>query len=129
VYAATSGDRIYALDAVTGAIVWQRSAGTPVPAGSLPCGNITPTVGIKSYNNILGGETVADFVARKFRDPLGLEGTALTDADGNVGILIRTLPRRIIDRGMPKFLLIGQSPFSFLRFAILLFSSPSLQFF
>jgi IPT/TIG domain/PQQ-like domain len=46
VYAATAGDRIYALDAVTGAIVWQKSAGTPVPAGSLPCGNITPTVGI-----------------------------------------------------------------------------------
>jgi outer membrane protein assembly factor BamB len=46
VYVATTGDRVYALEAATGRIVWQRSLGTPVPAGALPCGDITPTVGI-----------------------------------------------------------------------------------
>jgi PQQ-like domain len=48
VYVATENDSVYALDASTGAIVWQRSAGTAVPAGQLPCGDISPTVGITS---------------------------------------------------------------------------------
>jgi PQQ-like domain len=45
-YVATVGDRIYALDAASGAVIWEKSAGTPVPSGELPCGNIDPTVGI-----------------------------------------------------------------------------------
>ncbi len=48
VYVATENDSIYALDASTGAIVWQRSAGTAVPSSQLPCGDIAPTVGITS---------------------------------------------------------------------------------
>ncbi|MDQ6738873.1 MAG: PQQ-like beta-propeller repeat protein, partial [Actinomycetota bacterium] len=48
VYVATENDSVYALDAATGAIVWQRSIGTPVPSSQLPCGNIGPTVGITS---------------------------------------------------------------------------------
>ena len=27
-------------------MVWEKSAGTPVPSGELPCGDISPTVGI-----------------------------------------------------------------------------------
>jgi outer membrane protein assembly factor BamB len=46
VYVATVGDEVYALEAATGAIAWQAKAGTPVPSSSLPCGDITPTVGI-----------------------------------------------------------------------------------
>ena len=45
-YVATVGDDIYALDASSGAVIWSKHAGTPVPAGSLPCGDVTPTVGI-----------------------------------------------------------------------------------
>jgi outer membrane protein assembly factor BamB len=48
VFVATENDTIYALDTATGAVVWQRSVGTPVPSGDLPCGDITPTVGITS---------------------------------------------------------------------------------
>lgn len=48
VYVATETDSVYALDSATGTVVWQRSLGTPVPSGDLPCGNITPTVGITS---------------------------------------------------------------------------------
>jgi len=48
VYAATIGDDVYALDASSGAVVWHASAGTPVPANKLPCGDVTPTVGIVS---------------------------------------------------------------------------------
>jgi hypothetical protein len=46
VYVATVGDRIYALEAASGKVIWEKSAGTPVPSSELPCGNITPTVGI-----------------------------------------------------------------------------------
>lgn len=48
VYVATENDTVYALDAATGAIVWQKHLATPVPAGQLPCGDITPVVGITS---------------------------------------------------------------------------------
>jgi outer membrane protein assembly factor BamB len=48
VYVATENDSVYALNAATGAVVWQRPLGTPVPSGDLPCGDITPTVGITS---------------------------------------------------------------------------------
>jgi outer membrane protein assembly factor BamB len=47
-YVATVGDEIYELNATTGAVEWQQSAGTPVPSGELPCGDIAPTVGIVS---------------------------------------------------------------------------------
>ena len=46
VYVATENDTVYALSAATGAVVWSTHVGTPVAAGSLPCGDISPTVGI-----------------------------------------------------------------------------------
>jgi outer membrane protein assembly factor BamB len=46
VYVATENDTVYALSAATGAVAWSAHLGSPVPAGSLPCGNINPTVGI-----------------------------------------------------------------------------------
>ncbi|MBF6554769.1 MAG: PQQ-binding-like beta-propeller repeat protein [Acidimicrobiales bacterium] len=46
VYMATENDTVYALSATDGAVVWERHLGSPVPASSLPCGNIQPTVGI-----------------------------------------------------------------------------------
>jgi hypothetical protein len=46
VYVATENDTVYALAANTGAVVWSSHVGTPVPSGDLPCGDISPTVGI-----------------------------------------------------------------------------------
>ena len=43
VYVATENDSVYALDASSGAIVWQKHLGTPVPRSALPCGNIDPS--------------------------------------------------------------------------------------
>ena len=37
----TESNNIYALDAVTGTVIWQRNVGPPVTSG-LPCGNINP---------------------------------------------------------------------------------------
>jgi hypothetical protein len=46
VYVATQNDTIYALAADTGAVLWSSHLGTPVPSGDLPCGDISPLVGI-----------------------------------------------------------------------------------
>jgi outer membrane protein assembly factor BamB len=46
VYVATENDTVYALSAATGAVAWSAHLGSPVPSGSLPCGDVSPTVGI-----------------------------------------------------------------------------------
>ena len=46
VYVATEDDTVYELSAATGAVVWSAHLGSPVPSADLPCGDITPTVGI-----------------------------------------------------------------------------------
>jgi hypothetical protein len=42
VIVATASNNVYALDAITGAIIWQRNVGTPITSG-LPCGNYGST--------------------------------------------------------------------------------------
>jgi hypothetical protein len=42
----TESNNVYALNAINGSIVWQTQVVPPVPAISLPCGNITPVFGI-----------------------------------------------------------------------------------
>jgi PQQ enzyme repeat len=37
----TESNDVYALDAITGTVIWQRNVGPPVTSG-LPCGNISP---------------------------------------------------------------------------------------
>ena len=46
VFVATENDTVYALAANTGAVLWSTHVGTPVPSGDLPCGDISPQVGI-----------------------------------------------------------------------------------
>jgi outer membrane protein assembly factor BamB len=46
IYVATENDTVYALSPATGAVLWSAHLGLPVPASSLPCGDISPTVGI-----------------------------------------------------------------------------------
>jgi len=41
VIVATESNNVYALDAITGTVIWQRNVGVPVTLG-LPCGNISP---------------------------------------------------------------------------------------
>jgi len=37
----TESNNVFALDAITGTVIWQRNVGAPVTSG-LPCGNISP---------------------------------------------------------------------------------------
>jgi hypothetical protein len=39
---ATEQNVVYALDTVTGAVIWKTSLGPPAPRAALPCGNIDP---------------------------------------------------------------------------------------
>jgi len=48
VYVATESDVVYALHATTGRVAWARRVGTPAPSSELPCGDITPFVGVTS---------------------------------------------------------------------------------
>ena len=48
VYVTTENDTVDALDATNGSLVWSTHLGTPVPSSALPCGDISPTVGITS---------------------------------------------------------------------------------
>jgi outer membrane protein assembly factor BamB len=43
VYAVTENDSVYALNEFSGGIVWRENLGTPVPANTLPCGDIDPS--------------------------------------------------------------------------------------
>ena len=46
VVAATENDTVYALAAHSGTVLWSRHLATPVPSDDLPCGDISPEVGI-----------------------------------------------------------------------------------
>jgi outer membrane protein assembly factor BamB len=48
VFVATENDTVYALSATRGSVVWSRHLATAVPSSDLPCGNISPSVGITS---------------------------------------------------------------------------------
>src|SRR5438309_3677863 len=67
VIAVTESNNVYALNATTGTVMWQRNLGPPVPLSELFCGNINP-VGIT-------GTPVVDLASRSlFLDAL-IEGT------------------------------------------------------
>jgi outer membrane protein assembly factor BamB len=46
VFVATESDTVYALSGARGSVVWSRHLATAVPSSALPCGNISPSVGI-----------------------------------------------------------------------------------
>ena len=48
IFVATESDTVYALSATRGSVVWSRHLAPAVPSSALPCGNISPSVGITS---------------------------------------------------------------------------------
>jgi len=43
VYVATENDSVYAFNALDGSLLWRTNLGSPVPGGTLPCGDIDPS--------------------------------------------------------------------------------------
>src|SRR5437667_5722909 len=73
IIAVTESNNVYALDAVTGTVIWQRNLGTPVPLSQLFCGNIdpigitgTPVVDLASrslfLDALINGPTIKHFI-------------------------------------------------------------------
>jgi hypothetical protein len=68
IIAATESNRVYALDAIDGTVIWQQqNLGAPVPLTSLPCGNInpmgitgTPVIDLASRSIFLDAMTTPD---------------------------------------------------------------------
>jgi len=88
VLVATENNTVYSLNAATGAIQWSAHLGSPVPASSLPCGDIDPS-GITGTPVIDEGADVLWVVA--FVEPGIHQLVALRVSDGQV------LSRRTID--------------------------------
>jgi len=76
VIAVTESNNVYALNATTGAVIWQRNVGAPVPSGNLACNNVgsmgilgTPVVDLASRALFLdamvtpdGGITIKHYI-------------------------------------------------------------------
>ncbi len=67
IFAATEQNAVYALDAATGSVVWQRNLGAPVPLVHLPCGNInllgitgTPVIDLETRTLFVDAMTTPD---------------------------------------------------------------------
>jgi hypothetical protein len=67
VIAVTESNNVYALNAITGNVIWRRNLGTAVLSSQLPCGNIsplgisdTPTVDLASRSLFLDAMTTPD---------------------------------------------------------------------
>ena len=72
VIAVTESNNIYALNATTGTVIWQRNIGTPAPTGACP-GNIspngitgTPVVDLASrslfFDSVINGNPIKHFI-------------------------------------------------------------------
>src|SRR5437762_10170087 len=84
VIVATESNTVHALDEKSGAIVWQKGLGDPMPLSQLPCGNIDPM-------GITGTPVIDPAAARLYLDAMTKTGNgarhmlyALSLADGSV---------------------------------------------
>jgi len=64
---ATESNIVYALNANTGARVWQTQLGKPVPSGTLPCGDISP-------EGVTGAPVIDPETGRLYLDAMTLQG-------------------------------------------------------
>src|SRR5260370_1263072 len=79
IFAATEQNIVYALDAATGSVVWQRTLGAPVALAHLPCGNInllgitgTPIIDLETRTIFVDAMTTPDQGATKNHLVFGL---------------------------------------------------------
>jgi hypothetical protein len=70
VFAATENDTVYALAADSGGVLWSHHLATPVEAADLPCGDISPTVGITSTPIIDASRSEIFVVADEASSPI-----------------------------------------------------------
>jgi outer membrane protein assembly factor BamB len=81
VIVATENDSVYALNATSGAAVWRRALGAPMPGSALPCGDISPS-GITG-TPVIDASTGTVYVVA-FESPGAHYLVALSLSDGSV---------------------------------------------
>jgi polyvinyl alcohol dehydrogenase (cytochrome) len=86
VFAATENDTVYALAADSGEVLWSHHLATPVEAANLPCGNISPTVGITSTPIIDASRSEIFVVADEASSPIAAHH--LIGLDLNTGAVL-----------------------------------------
>ncbi|MFD0329965.1 PQQ-binding-like beta-propeller repeat protein [Streptacidiphilus monticola] len=67
VVAATENDKVYGIDATTGAVSWRRDLGTPWPAATVGCGDLVPDIGVTS-TPVLDPATRTVYLTAKVND-------------------------------------------------------------
>lgn len=93
VFVATEDDVVYDLSTVSGKILWSRHLGTPVSSTTLPCGDISPTVGITGTPVIDTSRNEIFVVAEQdFRGSTRHELYGLNTATGAVEISVDVDP-------------------------------------
>jgi outer membrane protein assembly factor BamB len=70
VYVATESDVVYALSSANGRVEWSHHLATAVPSSDLPCGDISPTVGITSTPIIDASRSEIFVVADEAASPI-----------------------------------------------------------
>ncbi|WP_370099181.1 choice-of-anchor D domain-containing protein [Streptacidiphilus sp. MAP12-20] len=68
--AATENDKVYGIDAATGAIRWTRTLGTPWAAANIGCGDLAPNLGVTSAP-VYDPSSGTVYVTSKVNDPDG----------------------------------------------------------
>ena len=89
VIAATEAGTLYGLDAATGATTWRTHLADPVQAADLPCGNISPTVGITGtpvYDAATGQVFAVATTAGAAASSTTPSATATSAADAPTGV-------------------------------------------
>jgi outer membrane protein assembly factor BamB len=82
VLVATENNTLYAIDAPSGATLWQTHLADPVAASALPCGNIRPSVGITGTPTVDTGTGV--LYAAAMTGPTSYELYAVDVASGSI---------------------------------------------
>lgn len=70
VVAATEKNRVYGIDATTGAIRWNKRLGSPWAAGNIGCGDLTPDIGVTG-TPVYDPDTNAVYLTSKTDHPDG----------------------------------------------------------
>jgi len=97
---ATESDTVYALNSSHGSVVWSRHLASAVPTADLPCGNISPTVGITGTPVIDPSRHEIFMVATRFLAVRPSTGSMPEHEYGHIELRERVRPARLVPQAL-----------------------------